>query len=152
MPSLNKTVESRSFSREPVKKAKTPLIHLSVDFINKCWYYFSKAYVSEPDPGYRKESNCSFFVTPCWLCLCQKPQVMESSQSDIKLPVKFWNPLREFYHSGTTLPIMADSQFWYLFLSLAHYWWGTGHYLSRGGGGGGAGANKGWVTIFYPEV
>ena len=30
---------------------------------------------------------------------------------------------------------------------------GTGHYLSRrGGGGGGAGANKGWVTIFYAEV
>ena len=26
---------------------------------------------------------------------------------------------------------------------------GTGHYLSRGGG---AGANKGWVTIFYAEV
>ena len=25
---------------------------------------------------------------------------------------------------------------------------GTGHYLSRGG----AGANKGWVTIFYAEV
>ena len=27
---------------------------------------------------------------------------------------------------------------------------GTGHYLSRGAGG--AGANKGWVTIFYAKV
>lgn len=58
--------------------------------------------------------NCSLFVTPCWLYLYQKPQVMEPSQSDIKLG-NFGTHSANF---TTTLPIMADSyraQFWYLF-------------------------------------